>query len=51
MNLRAADMDHGATDYNAEYFPDPEEFKPSRWYDVRENDLSMFSFGSRTCKY
>ncbi|KAI0092371.1 cytochrome P450 [Irpex rosettiformis] len=35
--------------YNAEYFPEPEEFKPSRWYDARENDLSMFSFGSRTC--
>ncbi|KAI0739305.1 cytochrome P450, partial [Irpex lacteus] len=35
--------------YNERYFPDPEEFRPSRWYDTKENDMSMFSFGSRAC--
>ena len=38
-------------DYNEEYFPDPEEFKPSRWYGARENDIGMFSFGGRACEY
>jgi len=35
--------------YNPRYFPEPEEFRPSRWYGANENDLSMFSFGSRAC--
>ncbi|KAL7277610.1 hypothetical protein ACG7TL_008537 [Trametes sanguinea] len=35
--------------YNPRVFPDPEAFKPERWYDAHENDISMFSFGSRAC--
>jgi len=35
--------------YNPRHFPEPEEFRPSRWYGANENDLSMFSFGSRAC--
>ncbi|KAJ7145784.1 cytochrome P450 [Mycena epipterygia] len=35
--------------YNAKYFPEPEEFRPSRWYDAAESDMTMFSFGARVC--
>ncbi|EKM48946.1 uncharacterized protein PHACADRAFT_214578 [Phanerochaete carnosa HHB-10118-sp] len=35
--------------YNPHLFPDPEAFKPERWYDAHDNDLITFSFGSRSC--
>ncbi|KAJ8469056.1 hypothetical protein ONZ45_g17020 [Pleurotus djamor] len=35
--------------YNPRHFPQPEEYRPSRWYSVHENDISMFSVGSRAC--
>ncbi|KAH9895604.1 cytochrome P450 [Cubamyces lactineus] len=35
--------------HNPRLFPDPEAFKPERWYDAPENTLSMFSVGSRAC--
>ncbi|KAI0320557.1 cytochrome P450 [Amylostereum chailletii] len=35
--------------YNPRYFPEPEEYRPSRWYDAPESDLTMFSMGSRAC--
>ncbi|KAJ6576559.1 cytochrome P450 [Mycena vulgaris] len=35
--------------YNPRHFPEPEEYKPSRWYGVPENDLSLFSLGPRAC--
>ncbi|KAJ7152014.1 cytochrome P450 [Mycena filopes] len=35
--------------YNAKIFPDPEEFRPSRWYEASENNFTMFSMGSRAC--
>ncbi|KAJ8515198.1 hypothetical protein ONZ45_g7339 [Pleurotus djamor] len=35
--------------YNPRHFPQPEEYRPSRWYGVHENDISMFSVGSRAC--
>ncbi|KDQ59780.1 hypothetical protein JAAARDRAFT_33349 [Jaapia argillacea MUCL 33604] len=35
--------------YNPRHFPDPEEYRPSRWYHSNENDLSMFSLGPRAC--
>ncbi|KAJ7898135.1 cytochrome P450 [Mycena leptocephala] len=34
---------------NPKYFPEPEEFRPSRWYGILENDMTMFSFGPRAC--
>lgn len=36
-------------DHNPHFFPEPEKFIPSRWYDVPEHDISMFSFGPRAC--
>ncbi|KAG6909423.1 hypothetical protein DXG01_000576 [Tephrocybe rancida] len=37
--------------YNPRYFPDPEEFKPSRWYGVSSESevFSAFSLGPRAC--
>nr|BAL05101.1 cytochrome P450 [Phanerodontia chrysosporium] len=35
--------------HNPRIFPDPEAFKPERWYNAHENDMSMFSFGARAC--
>ncbi|KAK7012863.1 cytochrome P450 [Favolaschia claudopus] len=35
--------------YNPRHFPDPEEYRPSRWYGVSESDLSLFSLGPRAC--
>ncbi|KAJ7152013.1 cytochrome P450 [Mycena filopes] len=35
--------------HNPKYFPNPEEFRPSRWYGASESDMSMFSVGPRTC--
>ncbi|KAF8171164.1 cytochrome P450 [Mycena galopus ATCC 62051] len=35
--------------YNPKIFPNPEEFRPSRWYGVTENDTAMFSLGPRAC--
>ncbi|KAF7356522.1 Cytochrome P450 [Mycena venus] len=35
--------------YNPRHFPDPEEYRPSRWRGKSENDLSIFSLGPRTC--
>ncbi|GJE92705.1 cytochrome P450 [Phanerochaete sordida] len=35
--------------HNPRIFPEPEAFKPERWYKTHENDLSMFSFGARAC--
>ncbi|KAI0739307.1 cytochrome P450 [Irpex lacteus] len=35
--------------YDETYFPDPEEFRPSRWDNALESQMSIFSFGSRAC--
>ncbi|KAJ7572134.1 cytochrome P450 [Mycena floridula] len=35
--------------YNARHFPEPEEYRPSRWYDKPESELSIFSVGPRAC--
>ncbi|KAG6824632.1 hypothetical protein H0H93_001807, partial [Arthromyces matolae] len=37
--------------YNARYFEDPEEFRPSRWYetDSESEGFSAFSLGPRAC--
>ncbi|KAG6918366.1 hypothetical protein DXG01_015018 [Tephrocybe rancida] len=39
------------TDYNVRYFPDPEEFRPSRWYHISSDSdtFSAFSLGQRAC--
>ncbi|KAG7093007.1 hypothetical protein E1B28_009306 [Marasmius oreades] len=37
--------------YNARHFPDPEEYRPSRWNDIPESELSIFSVGPRACQY
>jgi cytochrome P450 len=34
---------------NPNDFPDPDEFKPSRWYGKLESDISTFGAGSRAC--
>lgn len=35
--------------HNPYDFPDPDEFKPSRWQGVHEQDVSVFGFGPRAC--
>lgn len=39
-----------AIDHNPRLFSDPEAFRPERWYDARDSDLTMFSVGARACK-
>ncbi|KAJ7765939.1 cytochrome P450 [Mycena maculata] len=34
---------------NPRFFPDPEKYRPSRWYGVADPDLSMFGVGPRAC--
>ena len=36
-------------DYDPETFPDPESFRPSRWYGAHEPDLTFFGLGPRAC--
>ena len=43
------DTDDGHAGYNPRHFKDPETFKPSRWYDVQESDLTFFGIGPRAC--
>jgi hypothetical protein len=36
------------TEYNPRYFPEPEKYKPSRWYGIKtspEVEFSAFSIG------
>ncbi|CCL98881.1 uncharacterized protein FIBRA_00888 [Fibroporia radiculosa] len=35
--------------YDPAIFPDPEQFKPSRWYGIPESDLTFFGWGPRAC--
>ncbi|KAJ7631223.1 cytochrome P450 [Roridomyces roridus] len=35
--------------YNPRHFPQPEEYRPSRWFGVSESELSLFSLGPRAC--
>ncbi|GJE92700.1 cytochrome P450 [Phanerochaete sordida] len=35
--------------HNPALYPDPEAFVPARWHAAHENELTMFSFGARTC--
>ncbi|KAJ3513193.1 hypothetical protein NLJ89_g3084 [Agrocybe chaxingu] len=37
------------THRNPNFFPEPSKFKPSRWYDVSEHDITMFGSGPRSC--
>ncbi|KAJ7772411.1 cytochrome P450 [Mycena metata] len=46
--VRAA-VDLVGLHYNPRQFPDPEEFRPARWYGVSDNDMTVFSFGPRAC--
>ncbi|KAJ6587211.1 cytochrome P450 [Mycena vulgaris] len=34
---------------NPRTFPEPDVFRPSRWYGVSEHDVSMFGYGPRAC--
>ncbi|KAJ7075508.1 cytochrome P450 [Mycena belliarum] len=38
-----------AVHHNPHVFPDPNEFRPSRWYGVPEADVPMFGAGPRAC--
>jgi len=41
---------HFVTEYNPRTFPNPGEYRPSRWYDVTSDDaFTAFSIGPRTC--
>lgn len=37
------------TDHDPNVFPDPESYRPSRWYDMPDYDVSMFGLGPRAC--
>ncbi|KAJ7434462.1 cytochrome P450 [Mycena latifolia] len=38
-----------AVQHNPHFFPDPEEYRPSRWYGASEADVLMFGLGPRGC--
>ena len=38
-----------SVDHNPAVFPEPDKFRPSRWYGVSEHDASMFGVGPRAC--
>jgi hypothetical protein len=41
-----------STEYNPRYYPDPETFKPSRWYNLgttSDDIYTAFSNGPRAC--
>ncbi|KAI0312574.1 cytochrome P450 [Amylostereum chailletii] len=44
-------VDMVGVQYNPRYFPDPDTFKPSRWYGVplESESVTAFSIGPRTC--
>ncbi|KAJ6598481.1 cytochrome P450 [Mycena vulgaris] len=42
-------IDMIALHHNPITFPEPEKFKPSRWAEITEHDVSMFGFGARAC--
>ena len=35
--------------YNPRHFPEPEVYKPSRWYEAQESDVNFFGLGPRAC--
>ncbi|KAJ6517309.1 cytochrome P450 [Mycena vitilis] len=38
-----------AVHHNPHVFPDPDEYRPSRWYGVPETEIPMFGHGPRAC--
>ncbi|KAJ6447909.1 cytochrome P450 [Mycena vitilis] len=42
-------IDMIALHHNPDTFPDPDVFRPSRWYGVSEHDITMFGMGPRAC--
>ncbi|KAJ7150442.1 cytochrome P450 [Mycena crocata] len=38
-----------AIHHNPQDFPEPEEYRPARWYGVPDSELSMFGLGPRVC--
>ncbi|KAJ7436001.1 cytochrome P450 [Mycena galericulata] len=38
-----------AVHHNPHVFPEPDEYRPSRWYGVSETDVPMFGQGPRAC--
>ncbi|KAJ7175368.1 cytochrome P450, partial [Mycena filopes] len=42
-------VDDIAIHHNPNYFPDPDRYIPSRWYDKSEQDNPEFGFGPRAC--
>lgn len=40
---------HDPVDHNPAVFPDPDAFRPSRWYGVSDHDMSMYGVGPRAC--
>ena len=50
MHLSSPSSDTLNADYDPRFYPDPERYDPSRWYDVQnETDLTYFGLGPRAC--
>lgn len=50
ISLRKHLLAYLTLDYNPRIFPEPEAYKPERWYGIHDNDMTMFSTGSRACE-
>lgn len=50
MALKISNRLLNTVEYNPRYFPSPEVYRPSRWYDTTTDDAyTAFSVGPRSC--
>jgi cytochrome P450 len=49
MSYKTTRLTTSTIDRDPRVFPEPDKFRPSRWYGVSEHDVTMFGNGPRAC--